>query len=62
MSIFKGTGILNKAKIYISLPTLVTLYHRFIYPYLTYCLEAGDVYVLPLFKLQKNKWLGKGNP
>ena len=37
--------------------TLVTLYHSFIYPYLTYCLEvwggAGDVYLLSLFKLQK---------
>ena len=37
--------------------TLVTLYHSFIYPYLTYCLEvwrgAGNVYLLSLFKLQK---------
>ena len=37
----------NKAKQYINLSTLVTLYHSFIYPYLTYCLEvwggAGDV-------------------
>ena len=36
---------------------MVTLYHSFIYPYLTYCLEvwggAGDVYLLSLFKLQK---------
>ena len=54
MKISKGTGILNKAKKYIK---LVTLYHSFIYPYLTYCLEvwggAGNVYLLSLFKLQK---------
>ena len=57
MKISKGTGILNKAKKYINLSTLVTLYHSFIFPYLTYCLEvwegAGDVYLLSLFKLQK---------
>ena len=57
MKIFKGTGILNKAKKYKNLSTLVTLYHSFIYPYLTYCLEvwggAGDVHLLSLFKLQK---------
>ena len=57
MKISKGTGILKKAKIYINLSTLVTLYHSFIYPYLTYCLEvwggAGDVYLLLLFKLKK---------
>ena len=57
IKISKGTGILNKAKKYINLSTLVTLYHSFIYPYLTYCLEvwggAGDVYLLSLFKLQK---------
>ena len=50
MKISKDTGILNKAKKYINLSTLVTLYHRFLYPYLTYCLEvwegAGDVYLL----------------
>ena len=36
-----------------NLSTLVTLYHSFIYPYPTYCLEvwggAGDVYLLSLF-------------
>ena len=57
MKITKGTGILEKEKKYINLSTLVTLYHSFIYPYLTYCLEvwggAGDVYLLSLFKLQK---------
>ena len=57
MKISKGIGILNKAKIYINLSTLVTLYHSFIHPYLTYRLEvwggAGDVYLLSLFKLQK---------
>ena len=48
---------INKAKKYINLSTLVTLYHSFIYPYLTLCLQvwggAGDVYLLSLFKLQK---------
>ena len=57
MKISKGTGIFNKAKKYINLSTLVTLYHSFIYPYITCCLEvwggAGDVYLLSLFKLQK---------
>ena len=57
MKISKGTGILNRAKKYINLSTLVTMYQSFIYPYLTYCLEvwrgAGDVYLLSLFKLQK---------
>ena len=57
MKITKGTGILKKGKKYINLSTLVTLYHSFIYPYLTYCSEvwggAGDVYLLSLFKLQK---------
>ena len=55
MTISKGRGILNKAK-NINLSPLVTLYHSFIYPYLTYCLEvwggAGDVYLLSLFILQ----------
>ena len=58
MKIAKGTGILNKAKLYVNLSTLVTLYHSFIYPHLTYCLEvwggAGDVkIILSLFELQK---------
>ena len=57
MKISKGTGIFNKAKKYKNLSTLVTLYHSFIYLYLTYCLEvwggAGDVHLLSLFKLQK---------
>ena len=57
MKISKGTGILNKAKKCKNVSTLVTLYHSFIYPYLTYCLEvwggAGDAYLLSLFKLQK---------
>ena len=57
MKISKGTEILNKAKQHINLSALVTLYHSFFYPYLTYCLEvwggAGDVYLLSLFKLQK---------
>ena len=48
---------INKAKKNINLSTLVTLYHSFIYPYLTLCLQvwggAGNVYLLSLFKLQK---------
>ena len=47
MIISKGTGIFKKAKKYINLSALVTLYHSFIYPHLTYYLEvwgrAGDV-------------------
>ena len=57
MQISKGRRLLNKAKKYINLFTLVILYHSFIYSYLTYSLEvwggAGDVHLLSLFKLQK---------
>ena len=49
IKISKCTGILNKANKYLNLSTLVTLYHSFIYPYLTYCY----LYLLSLFKLQK---------
>ena len=63
IKISKDTGILNKAKTYINLSTLITLYQSFIYPYLTYCLEvwrgAGDVYLLSLFKLQKRFKINK---
>ena len=43
MKISKATGILNKAKKYINLSTgtLVTLYHSFIYSYLTYCVGSS---------------------
>ena len=55
MKISKGTGILNKAKKYINLSPLVTLYLSSIYPYLKYCSEvwggAGDVFLLSFFKL-----------
>ena len=58
MKISKGTGILNKARTYINLSTLVALYHSFIYPYLTYCLEvwrgAGDVYLLLLLNCKND--------
>ena len=57
---------LNKAKKYINLSTLVTLYHSFIYPYLIYCLEvwggAGDVHLLSLFKLDWINWIMKSIP
>ena len=36
----KGSGIIRKCKICFSIDTLLTLYHSFIYPYITYCLEV----------------------
>ena len=46
MKISKGTGIINKAKKNINLSTLVTLYHSFIYSYLTYCLEVWCIFIV----------------
>ena len=37
--ISKGLGILCKTKRVLILPTLLTLYHSFIYPYMLYCIE-----------------------
>ena len=53
----RGIGILCKAKKLLNKDTLISLYHCFIYPYLTYCIEvwgaAAQTYLLTLFNLQK---------
>ena len=38
--ISKGVGIINKAKILLTRPCLVTLYYLFVFPHLTYCIEV----------------------
>ena len=39
IKIAKGIGILCKAQKYLGVTSLVTLYHSFIYPYISYCTE-----------------------
>ena len=55
--ISKGLGILLKARKYLKRKCLLNLYYSFIYPYLTYCVEAWgntpDTHIDPLIKLQK---------
>ena len=55
--IARGLGILNKAKKFFSLPTLITLYYSFVYPHYIYCIEvwgkAANIHMDSLFKLQK---------
>ena len=55
--ISKGIGILCKARKMLNSSTLITLYHSFIYPYLTYCVEiwgsSSKKYTDSLYKLQK---------
>ena len=54
---YKGIGILSKARKYLNTSTLRTLYFSFIYPHLSFCIEvwgSASNYILePLFKLQK---------
>ena len=38
--ISKGVGIINKDKIFLTRPCLVTLYYSFLFPHLTYCIEV----------------------
>ena len=55
--ISKGIGIMCKARKYLSISTLVTLYYCFIYPYITYCVEvwggANITLLSSIIKLQK---------
>ena len=56
--ISKGIGILCRARKIFKTETLLTLYHSFIYPYLTYCVEvwggANKCYISSIVKLQKS--------
>ena len=55
--ISKGVGILCKARAYLDETIMKTLYHSFVYPYLTYNIEAWGnshkKYTDPLFRRQK---------
>ena len=55
--ISKNIGILHKLRKVLNLPTLIQLYHSFIQPYLTYCIEiwgnASQTQLDLLLKLQK---------
>ena len=55
--ISKGIGIIYKARSVLSKTSLVSLYYSYVYPYLTYCIEAWgcamQTHLLPLFLLQK---------
>ena len=55
--ISKGLGILCKAERVSKLPTLLTLYYSFIYPYMLYCIEiwasASKECLMSILRLQK---------
>ena len=55
--ISKGIGIMYKARRYLNKISLKNLYHAYIYPYLTYCIEvwgsASKCHLNSLFLLQK---------
>ena len=55
--ISRGLGIIAKAKKVFSIPTLITLYNSFVFPYFIYCIEvwgkAADTHLASLVKLQK---------
>ena len=55
--ISKGIGIIYKARFVFSKTSLVSLYYFYVYPYLTYCIEAWGCAMQsnlhPLFLLQK---------
>ena len=38
--ISRGIGIIIKARKYLNRKSLLDLYHAFVYPYLTYCIEV----------------------
>ena len=47
-------GIIIKARKYLNRKSLLDLYHAFVYPYLTYCIEAwGNMYNVHLHVLVK---------
>ena len=53
----KGIGILYKSQKFLKSCTLLSLYHSFIYPYMTYCVEvwgsSAAVHINSIVKLQK---------
>ena len=55
--ISKGIGIMYKARQFLTKKTLLMLYHAYIYPYMTYCIEvwgcASQTQLNCLFLLQK---------
>ena len=55
--ISKAMGIIIKARKYLNKKPLVNLYHSFVFPYLTYCIEiwdnASDIHLDALIKIQK---------
>ena len=55
--ISKGVGMMYKARNYINKKALLGLYHSYIYPYFSYCIEswgnASNCHLDPLFVLQK---------
>ena len=55
--ISKGMGIIIKAQKYLNRKSFLDLYHAFVYPYLTYCIEVwgnmSNVHLDALVKIQK---------
>ena len=52
--ISKAMGIIIKARKYLNKKSLVNLYHSFVFPYLTYCIEIwGNAFLDALIKIQK---------
>ena len=55
--ISKAMGIIIKARKYLNKKSLVNLYHSFVFPYLTYCIEiwgnASDIHFDALIKILK---------
>ena len=53
----KGIGIMYKARQFFTIKALLMLYHAYIYPYMTYCIEvwgcASQTQLNCLFLLQK---------
>ena len=51
-------GIIIKARKYLNRKSLLNLYHAFVFPYLTYCIEiwgnASDIHLDALLKVKKN--------
>ena len=39
----KGIGIMHKARQFLTKKALLMLYHAYIFPYMTYCIEVGVV-------------------
>ena len=55
--ISKAMGIIIKTRKYLNRKSLVNLYHSFVFPYLTYCIEiwsnASDIHLDALIKIKK---------